>query len=139
MVLMYTETGNVLETIRRFQKQFLKRNVYYCRRTCSNLNHTGHYYYIIIIHYYYTLLSWSLLFVCMVSSDSETAFETFWLFPEHYRFLYFKYPSIYWEMWSRMCTNHQSCSSSAFCSILQFQFLVSLSLSTGTVTEYLIM
>ena len=37
-----------------------------------------------------------------------------------------KYPFIYWEMWSGMCTNHQSWSSSAFCSIRLFQFLISL-------------
>ena len=30
----------------------------------------------------------NLLFVGKVSSDSKTAFEIFWLFPEHYRFLY---------------------------------------------------
>ena len=76
MVLKYTETGNVLETIRRFQRQFPNRNVHYCR-SCSNLNHTGH-----------TYCNCSLLFVCMVFTDSETAFETFWLFPEHYRLLY---------------------------------------------------
>ena len=33
MVLKCTETGNVLETIRRFQKQFPNRNVHYCRRS----------------------------------------------------------------------------------------------------------
>ena len=76
MALKYRETGNVLETI-RFQRQFPNRNVHFCRRPCSNLTHTGH-----------TYCNCPLLFVCMVSSDSETAFETFWLFLEHYRFLY---------------------------------------------------
>ena len=59
---IYTETGNVLETIRRFQRQFLNRNVHYCRRSCSKLNHTGHTYCIC-----------PLLFVYTVSSDSETS------------------------------------------------------------------
>ena len=76
MVLKYTETGNVLETIRRFQRRLPNRNVHYCR-FCSNLDNTGH-----------TYCNCPLLFVCMVSTDSETAFETFWLFPEHHRFLY---------------------------------------------------
>ena len=117
MVLKYTETGNVLERI-RFQSQFPNRNVYYCRRPCQNLNHTGH-----------TYCNCPLLFVCTVSSDSETVFKTFWLFPENTGFCMLKkhkYPFIYWEMWSGMCTNHQSCSSSAFCSIRLFQALVSL-------------
>ena len=64
-----------------------------------------------------------------MSSNSETVFETFWLFPENTGFCMLKkhkYPFIYWEMWSGMCTNHQSCSSSAFCSIRLFQALVSL-------------
>ena len=77
MVLKYTETGNVLGTIRRFQWQFPNRNVHYCRRSCPNLNHIGH-----------TYCNCPLLFVCRVSSDSETAFETLWLIPEKYRFLY---------------------------------------------------
>ena len=82
MVLKYTETGNhgnALETIGRFQRQFPNRNVYFCRGSCSNLNHTGH-----------TYCNCPLLFVCTVavSSDSETAFETFRLFPEHYWFQY---------------------------------------------------
>ena len=66
MVLKYTETVNVLETIRRLKRQFRKRNVHCCRRSCSNVNHTG-----------YTYCKCPLLFVCTVSSDSETAFETF--------------------------------------------------------------
>ena len=37
MVLEYTETGNVLETIRRFQRQFPNRNVHCCRRSRPNL------------------------------------------------------------------------------------------------------
>ena len=41
---IYTEISNVLETIRMFQKQFSNRNVYFCPRPCSNLNHTGHTY-----------------------------------------------------------------------------------------------
>ena len=61
MILKYTETSNVLETIRRFQRQFPNRNVHYCRRSCSNLNHTG-----------CTYCKWPLLFVCTVSCDSET-------------------------------------------------------------------
>ena len=100
-VLKYTETGNVLQTIRRFQRQFPNRNVHYCR-SCLNLNHTEH-----------TYCNCSLLFVCMVSTDSETAFETFWLFPEHYRFLYslnfeinHKHLFIFRKMWSGMYTTH---------------------------------
>ena len=76
LFLKYTETGNVLKTIRRFQRQFPYRNVHYCRHSCSNFNHTGH-----------TYCNCPLLFVCTMLSDSETLFET-WLFPEHYRFLY---------------------------------------------------
>ena len=49
MVIKYTETGNVLESIRRFQRQFPNRTVYYCWRFCSNLNHTD--ILIVIMHY----------------------------------------------------------------------------------------
>ena len=102
---VYTETGNVLETIRRFQRQFLNRNVHYCRRSCSKLNHTGH-----------TYCNCPLLFVYTVSSDSETAFEksiivclhgVLWfgnclwnLLIVSRTFPVSVYPFIYWEMWS---------------------------------------
>ena len=66
MPLKYTETGNVLETITRFQRQFPNRNFYYCRRPCSNLSHTGQ-----------TYRNCPLLFVCTVFSRLETGFETF--------------------------------------------------------------
>ena len=74
---LYSKTGNILETIRRFQRQFPNINVHYCQRSCSNLNHTGQ-----------TYFNCPLLFVCLVSSDSEIAFGTFWLISEHYWFLY---------------------------------------------------
>ena len=55
VVLKYTETGYVLETIKRFQRLFSNRNFHYCRRACSNINHTRH-----------TYCNWPFLFVCCV-------------------------------------------------------------------------
>ena len=67
MVLKCTETGNVLETIRRFQKQFQTGTSTIADvPACSNLTHTGH-----------TYFNCPLLFVCTVSSDSKTAIGTF--------------------------------------------------------------
>ena len=129
-----TEIGNLLETIRKFQRQFPNRNVQDCWRSCSNFNHTGH-----------TYCKCPLFFVSMVSSDSETAFETFWLFPEHYRFLYTLKPWIpahllrivVWDV--HQVTNHLRTvlllSAPFVCSSSWFD----LSWSIGTVTEFLIM
>ena len=60
------------------------RNVHYCQRSCSNLNHTGQTYCNCPFFFFFFFF----FLVCTVSSDSEIAFGTFWLFPENYRFLY---------------------------------------------------
>ena len=119
MVLKYTETGNTLETTRRFQRQFPNRNVYYCQRPCSNWNHTGHTVIEIIVIVHYCLSTRCPLIRKLFLKPSEH--YTGFCILENY-----KYPFIYFEMWSGMCTNHQSFSSSAFCFIRLFQFLVSL-------------
>ena len=95
MVLKYTETGNVLETIRRFQRQFTNQRTP-CRQT--------------VMDNYNKFVQYGLNLNSNVGSGrscSETAFET-WLFTEHYRFtLYFKlkpfsHPFTYWKRWSGM-------------------------------------
>ena len=72
----YTEIGNVLETIRRFQRQFPNQWTP-CRQTIMK-NYNKY------VHYGLSLNRNG----NSGRSCLETAFETFWLFPEHYRFLY---------------------------------------------------
>ena len=100
MVLKYTETGNVLETIRRFQMQFPNQRTQ-CRQ--------------IIINNYNKLVQYGLSLNRNVGNSgrscSETALQTFWLFPEHYRFtVYFKtiFPPIHLlrTLWDVVCTSH---------------------------------
>ena len=81
--LKHTETGNVLET--GFQRQFPNRNVHYCRRSCSNLNHTGHN--AVHGHTYYNC---PLLYVCLVirklplkPSDCFQNITGFWIVWNH--------------------------------------------------------
>ena len=121
MVLKYTETGNCLETIRRFQKQFLNQRTL-CRQTIMD-NYNKYVQYGLSLNRYVGNSR---------RSFSETAFETFWLFPEHYRFLYtlkpFPHPFIYWKLLSGMITSHLRTvlPLSATGSIRLFFFLVSL-------------
>ena len=97
MVLKYTETGNLLETIRRFQRQFPNERTP-CRQTVmDNYNK--------FVQYGFSLNK-------NVGNSGhfcpQTAFETFWLFPEYYRFTVpytlkpFSHPFIYWKLWSGM-------------------------------------
>ena len=80
MVLKYTETSNVLETIRRFQRQFPNQRTPYRETIMDNYNKFVQY-----------GLSLNRNVGNSGRSCSQTAFETFWLFPEHYRFtLHFK-------------------------------------------------
>ena len=81
MVLKYTETGNVLWTIRGFQRQFPNQRTP-CRQTIMNKNYNIKY------MYFQYGLSLNRNIGKSERSCSETAFETYWLFPEHYRFLY---------------------------------------------------
>ena len=117
MVLKYTETGNVLETITRFQRQFLNQ-----RTTCRQT----------IMDNYNKYVQYGLSLNRDVGNSGrsclEIALET-WLFPEHYRFLYTLRPfshihllkTVVWDV-----HKPSSYSSSAFCSIRLFQSLVSL-------------
>ena len=78
------ETGNVLETIRRFQREFPNRNIQYCWHSCSNLNHTGHAY-----------CNCPFLLVFRVSPDSDTCLSN--LNITSFCILYHRYPFIYWK------------------------------------------
>ena len=77
MVFMYTRTGNVLEIIRRFHRHFPNQRTR-CRQT--NMDNYNKY-----VQYG---LSLSRNIGNSGGSCSEAAFESFWLFPEHYQFLY---------------------------------------------------
>ena len=120
MVLKYTETDNVLETI-SFQRQFPNRNIYYCRRPCSNLNHTGHTVIelIVIVHYCLSARCPLIRKLFLKPFDCFQNITGFCIL-QHHKYPFIN-PFIYLEMWSGMCTNHQS-----FCYIRLFQFLVSL-------------
>ena len=123
MVLKYTETTNVLETIRRFQRQFLNLRTP-CRQTITDN--------------YNKFVQYGLILYRNVGNSgrscSETAFETFWLFPKHYQFTIYMYFKNHFPTHSSTgncglgCDVHQpsSYSSSAFCFIRLFKFLVSL-------------
>ena len=101
MVLKYTDTGNVLETTRRFQRQFPNQRTP-CRQTIMD-NYNKHVQYGLCLNRHVGKSG---------SSCLGTAFETFWLFPNItglYIHLYFKnhkHPFIYWKLWSGMCTSH---------------------------------
>ena len=97
MVLKYTETSNVLETIRRFQRQFPNQRTP-CRQTIQT-----------IMDNYHKFVQYGLSLNKNLGNCgrycSETAFETLWLFPEHYRIILWKpfsHPFIYWKLWSVM-------------------------------------
>ena len=93
MVLKCTETGNVLETIKRFQRQFPNQRTPSIQTIMDNYN---------------KFIQYSLSLNRNVGNSgrscSETAFETFCLFPEHYRFTLkpFSHLFIYWKLWSGM-------------------------------------
>ena len=93
MVLKCTETGNVLETIKRFQRQFPNQRTPSIQTIMDNYNKFVQY-----------GLSLNRNVGNSGRSCSETAFETFCLFPEHDRFTLkpFSHPFIYRKLWSGM-------------------------------------
>ena len=100
MVLKYAETGNVLEALRRFQKLFPNQRTP-CRQTVMDKYKKKKK----IVQYGLSLNRNVGSSVCFCS---VTAFETFWLFPEHYLFtVYFKiiFPPIH-LLKTVMCPSH---------------------------------
>ena len=132
MILKCPETKNVRATIRTLKRQFPNQRSP-CRQT--------------IMDNYNKFVQYGLSLNRNVGksgrSCSETAFETFWLFPEHYWFTDtlkpFSHPFIYWKLWSGMwCAPaiNYSYSSSAFCSIHLFQFLFSVIVKHYRILDY---
>ena len=110
---------SVQKPVMYWRRQFPNRNVQDCRRSCSIFNHTGHTYckllsFIVCLHGVLFFGNWNLLIISRTLPVS-VYFKTMYTCSSTEKI------NVVWDV-------HQlsSYSSSAFCSIRQFQFLVSL-------------